>query len=288
MRYRLGSFSAHPGSSDFESLLAHPAFGEPLTQALEEMLRVRLARATPGPCRDLLDSLDPWHPDRAWVEAVHDGLRRVHPGEPELRLLACDYEPGPHGFLTIAAAAPGEQVEVSHGDWMLPGFAAMREGSGPVCAWPRLLREVCSNGSLVCTDEFEKHEGADGIGEAVVRFLSALSYEPVLQALREAQVIRVADPHELMDEYQRMLERFDDAAKTKVRHALRAHYEQVLARFEDDGDDSLYGLFNAITATARDLDDWRERLALEESAGQLALLRRPVPRRSGGAALVPA
>ena len=135
-----------------------------------------------------------------------------------LRLLACDYEPGPDGFLTLAASAPRIRLEVLTGDWMQVGFAAMREGAGPVRAWPRLLREVCANGSLVCISELDRHEGTAGIAEA--------HYGAAVAALREASVTGV--------------------------------------------------------------DDWRDRLDLEEFAGRIAWLRRPTPSLTGGATLLPA
>ena len=146
-------------------------------------------------------------------------------------------------------------------------------------AWPRLYREVCANGSLVCVEELERHEGAAGIGEAVERFLAPALYGPAVQPLREARATTVSDPRESLDELQRIEDRHD---------LVRAYFERFVRRFVGDEDYSLYGLMNAVTATARDVDDWPERLDLEELAGRLALLRRPVPRRSGGAVLTPA
>ncbi len=278
MRYRLGSFTPSPGSHDFERLLASDEFGAPMTGALEEMLRIRLSRAGGGPLPDLLETLDARHPDRPWVEEVRGRLEGLQRGGLELRLLACEHEDGPDGFLTIAATAPSIQLEVFPRDRMQVGFAAMREGTGPVQAWPRLLREVCSNGSLVCIGEFERHEGAAGIGEAVERCFAPALYEPAVRALREARATAVPDPREYFDELMRLGE---------MSETMLEYMYAVLDHFPDDEDDSLYGLVNAVTATARDVDDWPDRLDLEEQAGRLALLRRPVPRRTGGATLVP-
>jgi len=279
MRHRLGSFSPRPGSSDFEPLLTNEMFAAPLTRALEEMLRVRLSQATAGLPPDLLETLGPQHRDRAWVSSIHDRLARLQRDGVRLRLLACEHENGPDGFITLAAAMPAGRLEVLPGDWMQIGFAAMREGDGPVRAWPRLLREVCANGSLVCVEEWDRHEGSDGIADAIERFLTPETYEPAVRALREARATAVPDPRAYLDEFQR-IENLDDL--------LQAHGDRILPLFEGDEDDSLYGLMNAITATARDEDDWAERLALEEMAGRLARLRRPVRSRSGAGALVPA
>ena len=315
MRYRLGSFNPRPGSHDYADLLEDPELGAPMTQALEEMLGVRLSYpatvetsevqpSTPdsgdhepagfservrrylwpdwldrvGPVRaDLLAELEPGHLDRTWVNAAHEQLRlelnRLH----LVRLLACEYEPGPHGFLTLAASTaslPGHGLEVLPGDRMQIGFAAMRSGEAPVRVWPRLLREVCFNGSLVSTGEFVSHEGEDGIGEAIERCFSPVTYEPVLQEVRRMQATAVVDPR---DE----LQRIDPAI-------MQRYWERIARRFHEDGDDSEYGLMNAVTATAREIPDWRDRLDLEEFAGRMARLKRPVPSRSGGGVLIPA
>src|SRR5439155_23187112 len=106
MRYRLGTFMPRPGSSAFEALLTSEDLGAPMTLALEKMLRIRLSRATPGSLPDLLETVGPRHPDRAWVEAAHYRLHGLPRDGLELRLLACEHEDGANRFLTIAATAP--------------------------------------------------------------------------------------------------------------------------------------------------------------------------------------
>ena len=152
----------------------------------------------------------------------------------------------------------------------------MREGDGAVRAWPRLLREVCANGSLVCIAELERHDGISGIAEAVESFLTPAHYEAAVQALRDTRETHVEDPRAYLDEFQRLED---------VERLCAARLERIRARFESDGDSSLYGLVNAITATARDVTDWRDRLDLEDLAGRIAWLRRPIPSRSGGGVL---
>lgn len=279
MRYRLGTFTPQLGSHMLEAALRSQRFEGPMTRALEEMLKLRLSRAPSRPPTDLLACLDASHADRPWVEAVHDRLASLASDGLEVRLLACEYEEGPSGFLTLAATAPRERVEVLRRDWMQAGFAAMREGDGPVRAWPRLFRQVCSNGSIVSIEALEPHHGVVGIGEAVGRFMAIGFYESAVEALRAMRATAAPDPREYMDELQRI---------RGLTSSMRIRILSAQEAIELEGDDSLYGLMNAITATARDVDDWRERLALEEFAGSLARLRRPVPHRSGGATLVPA
>ena len=145
-------------------------------------------------------------------------------------------------------------------------------------AWPRLLREVCANGSLVCAGEFEAHEGMAAIGEAVERFLTLEHYQPAVQALRQTRETHVEDPGAYLDEFQRIPDHMA---------LVYSYRERITARFRSEGDESAYGVVNAITATARDVDDWGDRLDLEELAGRIAWLRRPVPTRSGGGVLLP-
>lgn len=282
MRCRLGSFLPRPGSGDFARLLYHHRSAGVMTRALEEMLGVRMSQASPvkrgevAAFPDLLEALGPGHADRAWVEPVAAEMEATRSAGTELRLLACEYEAGSDGFLTLAASAPERRFELFEGDWMQIGFAASRQGDGPVRAWPRLLREVCRNGSLVCVAEFERHEGATGITDAVRRFLTPETYEPAIATLRETRNERVHDPRSFLDEFGRI----DDHT-----WVLRPHMESIEDRYYDEDDRSAYGLVNAITATARDVEDWTERLALEEFAGRIAWLRRPTPSREGAEAL---
>lgn len=285
MRCRLGSFVPIPGSSDFDHLHRNQAFRGPMKQALEEMLRIPLSLPAtegpggPAPLPELLATLGPDHADRAWIEPIRDELVDQLGTWGEPRLLACEYEAGPAGFVTLAACDPTSPCEVFPGDVMYVGFAALRQGDGPVRAWPRLLREVCLNGSLVCVAEFERHEGADGIGEAVRRFMAPKAYQPAIARLRETRDERIFEPRMYMDEAMRLDEH--------VALAHQASVETALNLFDLEGDCSRYGLFNAVTATARDLDDWPSRLELEELAGRIAWLRRPVPQRQRGAVLSP-
>jgi len=314
MRYRLGSFQPRAGSSDYAHLMEDEELGAPMTRALEEMLGVRLSTPAAveasddqppapgaadggwaGPARrpwrhpwlrptapvrpDLLAALGPTHPDYAWVRTVCARLRLLRIRLERVRLLACEYEPGPSGFLTLAASAAGRRVQAFPGDRMQLGFAAMRDGETAVKLWPRLLREVCRNGSLVSIGRFVHHEGEAGIGEAVDRCFSTATYEPALQDLQTMRATSVEDPRAYLDELQRI---HDGSA------LLRRYEERIMRRFRDDGDGSGYGLMNAVTATAREVTDWRDRLDLEEFAGRMARLKRPVPSRSGGGALIPA
>jgi hypothetical protein len=287
MRYRLGSFHPRPGSNAFTKLLYSDVYRAQLTHALEEMLRVRLSRHPgAGPeegsdddFTDLLRVLEPGDPDYAWVHAAHDRLCRIERGGIRLRLLACEYEPGPRGLLTLAGSAPAVRLEVFPADAMQIGFAAQREGGSPVRVWPRLLREVCWNGSLVCFSELEGSVGAVGLGNAIERCLTPSEYAPAIEDLRAARATTVEDPRAWLDEMQRV---------RWSRGFVPPPPETVERAYLEGGDDSLYGLINAVTATARDLPDWRDRLELEEWAGHMARLRRPVPSRSGGGVLIPA
>jgi len=207
------------------------------------------------------------------VRAQNEAMRR---DRIDVRLLACEHEEGPGGFVAIAACAPRMRLEVLPDDPMQVGFVVLRRDDRPVRAWPRLMREVCDNGSIVCFAEFEPHEGETGMADAIRRFLTPATYETAIAVLRETRDVRVDDPAQYFDE----LIRIDDLALP-----LGDYVDSIEDRFYDDRDESLYGLFNAVTATARDIEDWRDRLSLEEIAGRIAWLHRPEQRREGAGAL---
>lgn len=286
MRYRLGQFRPRPAFSDQLQLWMRQTQGGTWSGALEKRLRMdslrswdRRKRDSDVALTDLLQVLEPTHPDHGWVPAAHDRLRRIERGGVQIRLLACHYEAGPDGLLTLVATAPELTLEVLPGDGVQIGFAARRVGSDPVRVWPRLMRQVCANGTLVCLSEFEAHVGAAGVEEAIQRCFSPARYESVLQELREMRRTLVENPLAYLGELR-------DIHGRQAPYLL--HGERIERQFWSDGDDSLYGLLNAVTATARNIPDWRERLDLEEFAGRLVGPPRPVPSRSGGGVLIPA
>ncbi len=305
MRYRLGRFTPQPGSGFYDPLHRDPQWFPALTRALEEMLQLPLSRKAPpgatmgartaggtsepsGPASrglmsalsrlrgrkpepgpDLLTELALSDPDRGWVEAVHRRLADLS-RRSEIRLLACDHEPGPSGFLAIAATSPALSAEVRTRDTVWGGFAALRDAGGPVRIWARVFRLVCQNGSLVSVRE-DFIEAAD-VEAQIERCFDRARFMSAVTALRAAATRHLPDPRPMLDEGGYML-----------------HRGPIEARWREESDPTVYGLMNAMTSVARDLPDIRERLKLEEEAGSLARLRpRPRSRRPDPvSALVP-
>jgi len=228
---------------------------------------------------DLLEVLESGHPDREWVVGVESELRTLSERS-EIRLLACEFRPGPDGFLAIAATSPSLCAEVRRGDQVMAGFAALRDREQPLRVVSRIFREVCANGSIVSTRE-EQLEGAASltVPQRVRQCFERDRFLASVAVLRQAAAESVADPEEMM-------ERMSDEMMRLGRRGPEFYElmkEVSAARWREEEDRTLYGLLNAVTATARDLPDFRDRLDLEELGGALARLapgprhRRPDP-----------
>jgi hypothetical protein len=273
MRYRLGEFQARSGSSDYALLLDDPEFKEPMSKALEQMLQVRLSRSSAQRgLPDLLPEVPPGHADEPWVRSVHEGLE-VLSESLEVRLLACEFEPGPNGFLCIAATSPSVAGEVRPEDWVQAGMAALRDGDHPVRISRRIFRPVCDNGSIVSVREFDDvMTRSAGVEAAVSLCFDRAEFGNSLEALREAAGLSIPDPRPMLDE----MDYLDSRS-----------LEEIMRRWWglEPKTKTLWDLINHVTDVARDLPNWGDRFDLEEEAGRLAKLRRPVPRLSPGKAL---
>jgi hypothetical protein len=290
MRYRLGRFTPRPGSSDYDSLHLDPRIGPLLTEALQHNLQVRLSPPSPagaagdasgdprGPgtpnlgavfvamsrsagrkpeqAPDLLRALPKGDPDRKWVEAVHRRLRKLS-RRFDIRLLACEREPGGSGFLAIAATSPALSADVRPRDTVWGGFVALRDSNRPVSVRARIFRLVCRNGSLVSVHE-DGVEPADGVEEHVERCFDHARFMSAVEALRMGAAQRLEDPASRLDEMEYLL-----------------HRGLIERRWREEGDRTVFGLINAITSVARDVPDMRERLDLEGMAGSLARVAPP-------------
>lgn len=136
---------------------------------------------------------------------------------------------------------------------------------------PRVLRLVCRNGAVlpVCreleTDTYVRTSPEEVHGdmeEVIGEALSLRTVATVTGALRGAAMAGVLDP-----------------VQELARHGVEVpgmHTGPFVDLFKKGRDRSLYGAFNALTATARDQADLREREKLERLAGKLI----PVLRRA--------
>lgn len=193
------------------------------------------------------------------------------------------------GEALFARAVLPRHDEVRRGD-RIQGGVALRTTGPLILIHPYTFRLVCTNGAIVAhvtaTHEVRRVEYA-----SAVEFASA--------ALDEVRLLvrRCADPGVLRDAVGRMRGATEMAADLVVQMmgalqrvpvAQRAMVMQLMTgRFERE-ERTLYGAFNAITATARDTGDRAIRWDLEEYAGSLLPQVRPAPRARVGAALVEA
>lgn len=296
MRHRLGRFEPKPGSSVYDSMHLHTKLSPLLTRALlnrlespsrggpdapqgggltavatagvpwrppvpEDRRRFPGLAVKPGP--DLMTKLPYGHPDRVWVMSVKNQLEELARGL-EFRLLDCEYEPGPDGFLAIAGTSPSIAASVRDADPVVAGFVAVRDREHPVRVIPRVFRVVSSTGALVWVRESEHEFQGLLVEEQVMQCFDVDRFRAVAEQLREAADLELPDASFLPDEAAD--ERADDDGDESP---LR---DQVEARWWDQGDRTAYGLANAVSGVARDLADFRTRLRLEELAGTLARL----------------
>jgi len=220
----------------------------------------------PGP--DLMTKLPYGHPDRLWVMSVKNQLDELSRGL-EFRLLDCEYEPGPDGFLAIAGASPSIADRVRDADPVVAGFVAMRDRECPVRVIPRVFRVVSSTGALVWVRESEHEFQGMLVEEQVMQCFDVDRFRAVAGQLREAAELELPDASFLPDEGANDGADGPDVQDDGEEPTLR---DQVEARWWDQGDRTAYGLANAVSGVARDLADFRTRLSLEELAGTLARL----------------
>jgi len=301
MHYRLADWDPQPGSNCYDpSLLNDPNIGPALSSVLEDMLKIRLSSLKHRPPEqilwkdfhrkrndrlpDIFEALPPSDPDRVACEAAARALDPTRSARDGLRLLAVAHEPGPDGFLTIAALDRRLTAPVRENDHHFGGVALTRDSSGEIRVLPRLFRLVCSNGSTVCTaasDGVVPH--ASGIEDAIHTALDPQAFEEAITALRAAADEPV-DPSMYADEFRRLGPFQIPHTRTQAPKA----WSTIVQKYRDEGDPTAYGLFNAMTATARDLESDQDRIHLETVAWRLLIGgRRPrSPRVRGGATLV--
>ena len=273
------------GSLPDATLEHYEHYWEMLTEAFSKMSESQHERVIarlqdrPHGLVDLFDVVEPWHPDRGWLEEAASGLEYLRNGGADIAIGHCEFEPGPTGFLAIDVRCLASTFEMQEGDVLVGGATLLRDGEAEPVALPRLYRLICTNGLVRPGRNGAATELREGeVAQTIARALSQENTATVAQ-LRSALQLRVADPAA-------MLERFG-----------LTRWGDVLAAREED-DDSLYGLINTVTAHARRFTSFPARLLVEADAGRLleAMLRpdrsprrrprgRPLrPRRPAGAA----
>lgn len=169
------------------------------------------------------------------------------------------------GFVLVGVYSRERRADVRRGDAWLGGAiltADIPKGTCTVTA--RLVRLACTNGLVLplnTADGVPSYErGPSGrtggsIEETVDRSFSNQLIDRTVEALVPTAGWHVTDPVATLTQFGAALE---PEAAAAVRRA-----------FELAEDHTVYGAFNALTQTARDLLDLRKRLGLEKTAGHL-------------------
>jgi hypothetical protein len=167
------------------------------------------------------------------------------------------------------------------------GGVAVMAGNLDICVHPYTYREVCRNGAIMAhTIETHRIKRVESDAPAEV-------VEEVLSEVRE--VVRQCSAPEVFSE---IADRLRSAAQTQADLAIhlipllsrlpQRHSVELISRvvdhFASEGDDSVFGLANAVTRIARDEPDPKVRWDLEELGGSVPSLLRPVPRPGDAAA----
>lgn len=177
---------------------------------------------------------------------------------------------------------PNLDVEdVQPGDRFHGGVALKAIGEG-ICLYPYLFRLVCSNGAImaqtldvrpVAHPEARKPEVAvQAIREAVEACCQKEVFIDVVRNMRISRETRAAD---LLINLMPLISRLSSRSNL---------WSRFVVQFFEEGDQSRFGLANAITATARDVRDPELKWNLEELGGSVAIGSIRLPVDQGGAA----
>lgn len=170
-------------------------------------------------------------------------------------------------------------AEVTPGD-AIRGGVAVRANDRGLAAHPYTFREVCKNGAIVAEavgtfavafDEFEgPDEAVDAATAAVASCARPEAFEAAVRRMRSSREVSA----DLMINLMPMLASLEGMARRRLTG-------DIVSRFLRGEDESLYGLFNAVTAAARDETDPALKWRLEELGGGLIAGRKPIPAPGG-------
>lgn len=215
------------------------------------------------------------------TEVLHVFTETVEGAGGDVTSVDCD-----RNRLYLRATLP-DLAEVQPGDPVRRGVAlyGFREG---VHVSPYVFRVVCSNGSIMSeTARGYRIDRVDRYSPAAETMEWTLKLRDAIQACLEPEVFTEA-VEKMRVAGGSLLQRLGVA----VRQALAYHLEvmgpaieEAQRRFDEGDDDSLYGMVNAITSTARDEEDPELRWRLEElGGGVLALVDPPFIKTDSAAA----
>jgi hypothetical protein len=166
----------------------------------------------------------------------------------------------------------------------LQGGVALRASETDVWVHPYVFRLVCRNGAIMAhaiqTRHVEVHEFAtpqeciEAVREAIQACCDEEAFTGSVAEIRTA----VQTPADIALNMLPMLSRLPTAQASHL-------FGSIAERFFQEGEQTRFGLMNAVTSLARDTDDPELRWRLEELGGAVPAARHPVrqPDRSAAA-----
>ena len=179
---------------------------------------------------------------------------------------------------TVRSLRAGDEVR---------GGVAVTARDREICVMPYTFREVCRNGAIMShvietrrVSRVEFDAPADLISEVLAevreqvrRYAAAEVFAAVADRLEAAAITPADVAIDLIPLLARLPQ--DRSEEFAV---------GIFSRFSEEGDDSLFGLMNAVTRVARDEPDPQTRWDLEELGGGVPALVRPFRKPAGTAA----
>jgi hypothetical protein len=170
-----------------------------------------------------------------------------------------------------------EIQEVATND-RLQGGVALKAYGGEVWVHPYVFRLVCRNGAIMAQTvtsrrvtahfDWNEEEVVVNVREAVRACCVPEVFTSSSQQIRSTREVEADHALQLLP------------LLTSMRGAISSQMlQEILKRFFDDGDQTQFGLMNAVTSTARDTADPQMRWDLEELGGGIAIVSpAPIPR----------
>jgi hypothetical protein len=196
------------------------------------------------------------------------------------------YDDGERLFARAVLATTGE---IRPGD-LVRGGVAVRAGGSLVEVFPYTFRQVCSNGAIAAQAlEGRRLERVEGTGVVVPEYDIAVLLTDLGLAVRACASL---------DAFETTTRQMRSATGTEadftlnllpflthLPSAMARHWlPRILHRFSADGDRSVFGMMNAVTAVARDERDEETRWLLEELGGSIPARLTPKPKVAPAAA----
>jgi hypothetical protein len=208
-----------------------------------------------------------------------DDIRRVVCDELSTRGGSVTDAAGDERRLFLRGLVPMKR-DVRPGDALLAGVAVM-VADRRVSVHPYTFRQVCSNGAILarviqtrCVErlpdgaaDYEIQTVLDELREVVAECSRPETFAEVVRQVRSATTERA--------------ELLISLLPSLLQSALPANHvyhllAEIVGEFGADGDRSVFGLLNSVTAVARDQSDPDLRWRLEELGGRIPALARPI------------